>query len=75
MVLIFLQTATGGSFCSFTDGGQPGGSAFVPMTSGACIVPQNLSGQVYVHITNAAPLTGVLTDAITIAGPMVVVIS
>jgi hypothetical protein len=47
----------------------------VAMTSGACIVPQNLSGQVYVHITNAAPLTGVLTDAITIAGPMVVVVS
>lgn len=68
-------TAPGGSFCSFTDAQLPGGSAFVPFTNGACEVPQNLAGQVYVHITSAGPISGVLTDDITLAGPVVVVIS
>lgn len=68
-------TATGGSFCSFTNAGQIGGSAFSPFSSGACAVPQNLAGLVYVHLTNADPLTGVLTDDITVAGPMVMVVS
>jgi hypothetical protein len=73
---IQLQTtATGGTFCSFTNAGQPGGSAFEPFANGACTVPQNLAGLVYVHITNAAPLTGALTDDITLAGPMVMVVS
>jgi hypothetical protein len=74
-VLQLQTTATGGTFCSFTNGGEPGGAAFVPFANGACAVPQNLAGQVYVHITNAAPLTGLLTDAITVAGPMVMVVS
>ena len=74
--VVQLQTAaTGGSFCSFTNGGQPGGTAFSPFANGACAVPQDLAGLVYVHITNAAPLTGVLTDDITLAGPIVMVVS
>lgn len=73
---IQLQTtATGGSFCSFTNAGQIGGSAFAPFAGGSCAVPQNLAGLVYVHVTNSAPLTGMLTDDITLAGPMVLVVS
>ena len=68
-------TAPGGTFCSFTNAGQTGGSAFTPFAGGSCAVPQNLAGLVYVHITNAGPLTGVLTDAITVAGPVVMVVS
>lgn len=68
-------TATGGTFCAFTNGGQPGGAAFTPFANGACVVPQNLAGLTYVNLASAGPLTGVLTDAITVAGPMVVQIS
>ena len=71
----FQTTATGGTFCSFTNAGQIGGTAFAPFTNGACAVPQNLAGLVYVHITNADPLTGVLTDNITLAGPLPMVVS
>jgi hypothetical protein len=73
---IQLETsATGGTFCSFTNGGLPGGSVFAPFANGACTLPQDLAGLVYVHLTNADPLTGTLTDAITIAGPVVLVVS
>lgn len=68
-------TATGGTFCSFTNAGQPGGTTFSPFANGVCAVPQDLAGLVYVHITNADPLTGVLADAITLAGPIVMVVS
>ena len=68
-------TATGATFCSFTNGGQPGGAAFTPFTNGACVVPQDLAGLTYVNLASAGPLTGILTDAITVAGPMVVQIS
>jgi hypothetical protein len=73
---IQLQTsATGGKFCSFSNGGQAGGSAFAPLTNGACVVPQNLAGLVYVHVTSDAPNTGVLSDQITLAGPLTMVVS
>jgi hypothetical protein len=68
-------TATGATFCAFTNGGQPGGAAFTAFANGACVVPQNLAGLTYVNLASAGPLTGVLTDAITVAGPMVVQIS
>jgi hypothetical protein len=68
-------TATGATFCAFTNGGQPGGTVFSAFTDGGCIVPQNLAGITYVNLASAGPASGVLTDAITVAGPMVVVIS
>lgn len=68
-------TATGATSCAFVNGGQPGGAAFVPFTNGACVVPQNLAGITYLHLTSSTPADGTLTDAITVAGPMVMQIS
>jgi len=73
--LKLTTTATGATFCAFTNGGQPGGSAFTPFTNGGCVVPQDLAGDTYVNLASAGPLTGVLTDNITVAGPIVVQIS
>lgn len=67
--------AAGGTFCAFTNGGLPGGTAFTPFANGACTTPQGLAGETYVHLTNEGPDTGVLTDAITVAGPLVMQIS
>ncbi|KAF8858634.1 hypothetical protein BDZ45DRAFT_393589 [Acephala macrosclerotiorum] len=67
--------ATGGTNCAFVNGGLPGGAAFTAFTNGACTVPQNLAGIAYLHLTNAAPADNTLTDAITVAGPMVLQIS
>ncbi|TAQ85270.1 hypothetical protein B7494_g6402 [Chlorociboria aeruginascens] len=68
-------SATGATFCAFTNGGQTGGTAFSPFANGACVVPENLAGLTYVNLASAGPLTGVLTDAITLAGPMVMQVS
>jgi hypothetical protein len=68
-------TATGATSCAFVNGGQPGGAAFVPFTNGACVVPQNLAGITYLHLASSTPEDGTLTDAITVAGPMVMQIS
>ena len=73
--LALSSTATGATFCSFTNSLNPGGSVFTAFADGKCIVPQNLAGETYVHLTSAGPLTGVLTDDITVAGPMVMAIS
>ena len=71
-----LKTAAaGGTFCAFTNGGQVGGTAFTPFTDGACVTPPGLAGATYVHITSSNPPTGVLTDDITVAGPMFMAIS
>ena len=67
-------TATGATSCAFVNGGQPGGAAFTPFTNGACTVPQGLAGITYLHLANSSPTTG-LTDAITVAGPLVLQIS
>jgi len=68
-------SATGATFCAFTNGGLPGGSAFTPFSNGGCAVPQNIAGDTYVNLASAAPLTGILTDDITVAGPMVIQVS
>lgn len=68
-------TATGGSFCAFTNGGLPGGTAFAAFANGGCALPEGLAGETYVHITNAGPLTGVLTDDIVVAGPLVMTVT
>lgn len=70
--LVPATTAAGATFCGFTNANAPGGTAFSPFTAGAgCTIPQNLSGITYLTLTNAAPASGALTDAITVAGPMV----
>lgn len=61
--------------CAFTTGGIPGGTAFTPFANGACTIPQGLSGVTYVNLASAAPLNGVLTDDIILAGPMVMQVS
>ncbi|PBP16785.1 twin-arginine translocation pathway signal, partial [Diplocarpon rosae] len=69
------STATGGTSCAFLNGGLPGGAAFTPFANGACTVPQNLAGVTYLHLANSTPADGVLTDAITVAGPMVMTVT
>jgi hypothetical protein len=64
------SAASGAQFCGFSTGGQVGGTAFTPFANGACEVPGGLQGLVYVTLTSQGPLTGVLTDDITVAGPM-----
>lgn len=73
--LQLTSSATNATACAFTNGGQTGGSAFTPFANGACTVPQNLAGLTYVSLASSSPLTGALTDAITVAGPMVMVVS
>lgn len=64
------------TFCAFTAGGIPGGTAFSPFTEATgCVVPQNLAGIVYAFLASAGPLDGKLTDEITVAGPVVMQIS
>ncbi|KJR89082.1 rds1p-like stress response protein [Sporothrix schenckii 1099-18] len=65
-------------FCSFTNGNIAGGtafSAFSPETG--CTIPGQgeLAGIAYVNLVTQAPLTGVITDDIIVAGPMVLQIS
>ncbi len=74
-VVQLTTSATGATACAFVNGGQPGGAAFTPFTNGACTVPQNLAGITYVHLASSTPADGTLTDAITVAGPLVLQIS
>lgn len=74
-VLKLSTTASGATFCAFTNGGVPGGTAFTEFKDGGCIVPQILAGVTYVNLASEGPKTGVLTDAITVAGPMIIDIS
>jgi hypothetical protein len=70
------DAAAGATQCAFTTGGLPGGTAFTefrPETG--CVVPQGLAGVTYVNLANAGPLTGVLTDDLIVAGPMVMQVS
>ncbi|KFY04025.1 hypothetical protein O988_01046 [Pseudogymnoascus sp. VKM F-3808] len=73
--LAVASDAQGATHCAFVNGGAPGGAVFVPLTGGNCQVPQILKGDVFVFLASAGPKTGVLTDDITVAGPMVVQIS
>lgn len=74
-VLQLSTTATGATFCAFVNGGQTGGTAFTAFANGACTVPQGLAGIAYLSLSTAGPATGVLTDDITVAGPVVVSVS
>ncbi|RKF83089.1 Protein rds1 [Golovinomyces cichoracearum] len=61
--------------CAFVNGGQTGGTAFSPFTNNACVVPMGLNGVTYVHLASSIPANGVLTDDITVAGPIVMIIN
>lgn len=69
------EAASGAKFCGFTNAGQTGGTAFTPFADGTCATPENLAGIAYVTLTSSAPATGVLSDDITVAGPMVLQVS
>ncbi|KAI8633032.1 ferritin-like domain-containing protein [Xylariaceae sp. FL1651] len=70
------DAASTASFCGFTNSAVTGGTAFTPFdATKGCAVPPNLAGFVYVTLTNNAPATGVLTDDITVAGPMIMQLS
>ncbi|KAL2269708.1 hypothetical protein VTJ83DRAFT_1892 [Remersonia thermophila] len=71
------DAAAGATHCAFTAGGViPGGTAFTPFDPATgCVVPQGLSGLVYVNLASAGPLDGKLTDDIIVAGPMVMQVS
>ncbi|KAK5631036.1 hypothetical protein RRF57_006751 [Xylaria bambusicola] len=70
------DAASGASFCGFTNSAAPGGTAFTPFdAANGCALAPNLAGVVYVTLTSAAPATGVLTDDIIVAGPMVMQLS
>lgn len=66
------STATG---CAFSVGGLPTGSVFTQFTNGACQVPQGLTGVAYLNLVNSIPADGKLTDALIVAGPMVLTLS
>ncbi|EON99520.1 putative twin-arginine translocation pathway signal protein [Phaeoacremonium minimum UCRPA7] len=75
-LVLSSTAAAGATFCAFTAGGIPGGTAFTPFTEAAgCQIPQNLAGTVYVNLASAGPLDGKLTDSIIMAGPLVLAIS
>ncbi|KAI1771865.1 ferritin-like domain-containing protein [Hypoxylon cercidicola] len=70
------DAASAATFCGFTNSAAPGGTAFSPFSAATgCALPPNLAGTVYVTLTSAAPDSGVLTDDITLAGPMVMNLS
>lgn len=70
------EAASQATFCGFTNSAAAGGTAFSAFTAEAgCALPPNLSGLVYVTLTSAQAPDGVLTDDITVAGPMVLQLS
>lgn len=74
--MLKVSGGTGSTACAFTNGGiNSGGSAFVDLVNGMCTVPMGLAGIAYLSLTNAKPMDNVLTDAITTAGPMVLMAS
>lgn len=70
------DAAAQATFCAFTTGGVPGGTAFTPFDPAVgCQIPQGLAGFTYVNLASDGPLNGVLTDEIILAGPMVMQVS
>ncbi|PNP41908.1 hypothetical protein TGAMA5MH_06086 [Trichoderma gamsii] len=71
------SASAGGKFCAFTSGGvNPGGTMFTPFTEAdGCKVPEGVAGITYLSLSSSAPLTGALTDDITVAGPIAITVS
>ncbi|KAH8177229.1 ferritin-like domain-containing protein [Sarocladium implicatum] len=76
-VRLASEGANGATHCAFTAGGVvPGGTKFTTFTEAdGCDVPQGVNGVTYVSLTNDGPLNGVLSDDITVAGPIAMVLS
>jgi hypothetical protein len=53
LVLADPASPAGAQFCAFVNQGQ---SMFAQLTQGACQVPQNMSGEVYMLITKSASI-------------------
>jgi len=58
-------TLAGASFCGFTAGGV--GTKFTPFTNGQCMVPADIAGEVYVHVTNNGDGNAIV-DSTVVAG-------
>lgn len=71
------SASASGKFCAFTSGGvNPGGTMFTPFTEAdGCKVPEGVAGISYLSLSSSAPLTGALTDDITVAGPIAITVS
>ncbi|CAK7200992.1 hypothetical protein SEUCBS139899_003692 [Sporothrix eucalyptigena] len=72
------SASSSAQFCAFTNGNIVGGTAFSAFTPGSgCTIPGQgeLAGIAYVNLVSQAPLSGVITDDIIVAGPMVLQIS
>ncbi len=75
-IQLVSDAAATATHCAFTTGGIPGGTAFTEFNQATgCIIPQGLAGLTYVNLASAGPLSGVLTDDIIVAGPMVMQVS
>ncbi|KAF4511091.1 hypothetical protein G6O67_002924 [Ophiocordyceps sinensis] len=64
--------------CAFTTTLEqsPGGARFAPFSEGSgCEVPAGVIGISYVFLTSSVPANNAITDDITVAGPMVMVIT
>lgn len=68
LVLADPAQPQGAMFCAFINQGQ---SMFAPLTTGACQVPQNMSGEVYMMVTKAQTTN----DADILAGPSVILMT
>lgn len=80
--LVKLQAEqAGGSaakMCAFTTtpDQSAGGALFVPFSEqDGCAVPEGVAGITYVFLTSSAPADSAITDDITVAGPMAMVMT
>ena len=71
------EAAGDATHCAFTAGGaSAGGTVFSEYSQeNGCTVPKTVAGVSYVSLVNDAPVEGILTDTIVVAGPMAVAIS
>lgn len=76
-VKLASEAAGQATHCAFTAGGaSAGGAVFSPFTEAdGCDIPKTVSGVAYLTLVNNAPLDGVVTDDITVAGPTPVTVS
>ncbi|EFW99578.1 rds1p-like stress response protein [Grosmannia clavigera kw1407] len=78
MINLESSVSASAQFCAFTNGNILGGTAFSAFKPGqGCTVPGQgeIAGIVYVNLATQAPLSGIITDDIIVAGPMVLQIS
>ncbi len=76
-ILLASDVAAKATHCAFTAGGASlGGAVFSEYTEAeGCDIPKNVAGVAYLTLVSEAPLTAVVTDDITVAGPTVITVS